>query len=329
MNMTPLFQQMGVLMIVMCVGYLLFKLDIVDVHTKRRMTKVLLYVTSPCLIIDSFCDNVVSPEAESLSHIMPRVFLVAIGMFAFLTLVSWPLARIIRARRDQTGLYMMATVFGNIGFIGFPVITAVCTALWGAGTDSVGLFYGAIFCCIFNVLVYTLGMFLIRWGRDDHEESFWKALSPKKLLTPGVIACTAGVIVFALKIRLPGVVTSTLNSLGALTGTLAMLLVGANLAEMPARELVTDVKSIVYTLIRQFALPLLAWLLIQWVIPMETMEETQLAIGTLVMVGMPVANMVALFATEYGGDEKLAARTIFLTTVVAMISIPCVIWICL
>ena len=46
------------------------------------------------------------------------------------------------------------------------------------------------------------------------------------------------------------------------------------------------------------------------------------------MACMPVANTTSLFATEYGGDEKLASEGIFLSTLFSLLSFPLIIWIC-
>lgn len=39
-----------------------------------------------------------------------------------------------------------------------------------------------------------------------------------------------------------------------------------------------------------------------------------------ILILMPVANTSVLFATEYGGDEKLAAKTVFITTVMSIVT---------
>lgn len=40
------------------------------------------------------------------------------------------------------------------------------------------------------------------------------------------------------------------------------------------------------------------------------------------MISMPVANSAVLFATEYDGDVSLAAKTVFMTTLLSVVTIP-------
>ena len=323
MDYAPLFSQMAILMLIIAAGFALGKFGFIDTHTKKQVTRVLLYVTSPCLVIDSFLDNVDKADSLGLFSMVPLAFLAAAAMFAALFALSFSLNALIRAPKDRRPLYTMMTMFGNIGFMGFPVITAVSAALWGKGTESVGLFYGAIFVSVFNILIYTLGVFLMTRGRAGSA-----GIDPKSLLSPGVLSCAAGLALFLLKVRLPQVIAGALDSIGGLTGTLAMLLVGVTLSEMSAREVPRDVRTIVYVLIRQTAVPLAVWIVMKLLLRGGG-ETERLRVITLVMAGMPVASLVGLFATEYGGDEALAGRGVFVSTVLSVLTIPLLLAICL
>jgi len=306
MSITVLLLQMIKLFILMCLGYLLYKVKIIDDHTRQHMTKVILYVTTPALIINSFVENMGTGNGSGLG----TLFIVAICLYALLPLVGVIFNFVLRVPKESRGMYMFMTVFSNVGFMGFPVVEA----LYG----SLGLFYAAVFNCIFNICVFTLGVVFMNSGNSVRE-----VINIKKLLNPGIAGCLIALIIPMLKIRIPDTIMEVIGSVGGLTSTLAMILVGASLASMNIREMFGDSRVYFYTIIRQFLLPLASWGLIKLFI-----KEEMLASITLIMVAMPVGNTAVLFATEYNKDEKLAARTIFLTTVTAMISIPFVMWVC-
>ena len=90
-----------------------------------------------------------------------------------------------------------------------------------------------------------------------------------------------------------------LSSVGGLTSPLAMIIVGASLAMMDIKEMFGDIKVYIYTIIRQIALPLLSWPVID-----RFIENDVVATVTLIMTAMPVANTAVLFATEYGCGER-------------------------
>lgn len=308
MSITVLLMQMIKLFVLMCIGYVLYKIDIIDDHTRAHLTKFVLFVTTPALIIHSFIENIGSVG----KGVLGGLFAIAFVMYVFLAVIAVIIALALRVEKRQQGMYMFMTVFANVGFMGFPVVESIY------GTQ--GVFYTAIFNCMFNLFVYTLGVFLVNYGQDG-ETDIRSMVSLKKILNPGVVCCLVSVIIFLVGIPVHPVVNELLGNVGGLTSTLAMLLVGSSLAVMNPRELFGDYRVYIYTIIKQIAIPFIMWPVIHAFI-----DDAMLSSVTLIMASMPVANSAVLFATEYGRDEKLACRTIFITTVASIASIPFVVF---
>ncbi len=322
MDIAVILEQLLRLFLVLCIGALLAKLDIVDQHTKQKLTKLMLYVTTPLMILDAFNDRlqmISNGETGGTSLHIGYLFAVSIGFYVVMILLGVLVTVLFRFPKDTRNLYTFMTVFGNVGFIGFPIALAVC--------GSEGLFYAAILNSVFNVLIYTVGVILITAGKEENSgenRSAWQRMQPKKLLlTPGVLCCAVAVLLFTLKIQLPSLLADTCDTLGGLTSPLAMIVVGANLAGMPLKNTLGNLRLNLYTLVRQLILPVLMWLVIRIVIPHETLASV-----LLLMAAMPIANMAALFATEYKSDEKLASQAIFVTTLCSLVSLPLIVWFC-
>lgn len=322
MDISVILEQLLRLFLVLCIGALLAKVDIIDQRTKQKLTKLMLYVTTPLMILDAFNDRLLMinrGETGGTSLHLGYIFAVSAGFYAVMILLSVLVTMLFRFPKDTRNLYVFMTVFGNVGFIGFPIALAVC--------GSEGLFYAAILNSVFNMLIYTVGVILITAGKADdsgESRSVWQRMQPQKLLlTPGVLCCAVAVLLFSLKIQLPSVLADTCDTLGGLTSPLAMLVVGANLAGSPLKSTLCNLRLNVYTLVRQLILPVLMWLGIRLVIPHEVLASV-----LLLMAAMPVANMAALFATEYHSDEKLASQAIFVTTLCSLFSLPLIVWFC-
>ena len=43
---------------------------------------------------------------------------------------------------------------------------------------------------------------------------------------------------------------------------------------------------------------------------------------------MPIANTSVLFATEYDGNEQLAAKSVFITTFLSVLTVPLMLTLC-
>lgn len=322
MDISVILEQLLRLFLVLCIGVVLAKLDIIDQHTKQKLTKLMLYVTTPLMILDAFNDRlqmIINDETGGTSLHVGYLFMVSVGFYLVMILLGIFVTMLFRFSKDTRNLYTFMTVFGNVGFMGFPIALAVC------GTE--GLFYAAILNSVFNVLIYTVGVVLISADKttvSNDKRSAWQRMQPKKLLlTPGVLCCAVAVLLFSLKIQLPALLADTCDTLGGLTSPLAMLVVGANLAGTPLKSTLSNRRLNLYALVRQFILPIPMWLMIRLVIPHETLASV-----LLLMAAMPIANMAALFATEYKSDEKLASQAIFVTTLCSLVSLPLIVWFC-
>ena len=144
-----------------------------------------------------------------------------------------------------------------------------------------------------------------------------------KLLTPGISVAVLALIIFFIDIDFPDVIVSPIASLGNITSPLAMLIIGSTLANMDIREVFNDVRVYVFVAIRFFVLPLALFPLLNLII-----KDSFLLQLTMIMLLMPVANTTVLYAKQYGSDENLAAKSIFISTLLSIVTIPLVAYIC-
>ncbi|MCQ2407069.1 MAG: AEC family transporter [Oscillospiraceae bacterium] len=319
MQIGIVFEQTLKLFLMIIVGYILARIELLDQHTKQKLTKILLSVTTPFMMIDAFSDRMKTLENEGSGSVsVGMLFLFSFLFYLALIVLSFILVYAMRTPKADRRIYLFMTIFGNVGFMGFPVVQAVY--------GGEGLFYAAILNSMFNIFVYTYGVVLMG-GASESGGSFasqFRSIPWKKLLlTPAVIGTAVGVLIFALRIHMPKVIESTCDTLGGLTSPLAMLLVGANLNGIQWKELFMNARLSVYVILRQIALPLLIWLFIKAVV-----KDPVLAPTLLLLACMPIANTTSLFATEYHGNEKLASKGIFLSTLFSLLSFPLIIWIC-
>lgn len=301
MDIKTLLTSMIELFIMILVGYFIYKVKIVDDHFTKKFTKLVLDITLPFMILAS----VLRLETrEALGDVMTAIIVAVALFFVVLPVIGFLLAKLIRAKKEQVGLYTFMNTYSNVGFMGFPVIEGLCGAI--------GLFYAAIFNLIFNLSIYTLGIWMMNKGREDAAK-----FDVKLLLSPGVILSALSIVIYFLNIKFPVVITDTIYSIGSITSPAAMLLIGCSLAKMDIKSVFSDIRIYPWTIIKQLIIPLLLWF------PLTLIIKNQLVLNvTYVLAAMPVANSAVLFATNYGGDTELAARTTFITTLFSLVTVP-------
>ena len=321
MHITVIIEQMGKLFLILCLGFALARIELLDQHTKQKLTKILLNVTTPLMMIDAFYDRMqmLGEQESDLGVSVGMLFVYSFAFYLILIVLSLILVAALHPPKDDKRLYIFMTIFGNVGFMGFPIVKSVY------GTE--GLFYAAIVNSVFNIFVYTFGVVLMGGAGESGSGSLAERIKQipwkKLLLTPAVIGTAVGILIFVSRIPLPGIIADTCGTLGDLTSPLAMLVVGANLSGMKIKDVLTNMRMNIYVLLRQIAMPFVFWLIISRFVTHPVLAPT-----LLLMSCMPVANTTALFATEYNGNEKLASQGIFLTTLFSLISFPLIIWIC-
>lgn len=305
MDIKVLINQLVQLFILMGVGYFLFKVKIMDADFNKKLTNFVLKVTLPCTIIASVFN---SSSDRDYSKVYVS-FIVAIVMYFGLPVIGMLLAKIIRCKPENTGLYMFMTVYTNASFMGFPVIESVL--------GSEALLYAAIFCMIFNITCFSIGVKEINYP----EKSDKKMKVADILLHPGVFSAVIALVLYFINPSLPDIITGPISSVGRLTSSLAMILMGASLAKIPVKSVFDEFRPYVFILIRQVILPILIWPLLRMCI-----KDDMVLVVTLILLAMPIANMAVMFAIEYDRDEGLAAKNVFLSTLLSIGSLPLVLY---
>lgn len=303
MDIQVILMQMIQLFLVIALGYFLFKIKLLDVDLNKKLTTLLLSVTTPAMIVSSVLSTTVT---QGLNDIL-FVFAVGFAIYLIMPVLGFFVVKVLRIPLPQQGLYIFMTVFSNIGFMGFPVMKAIF------GNEAV--FFTAIFNMIFNLFVFTAGIMIMNYGTGQKVK-----LDPRNLLSPGVIASLVALLIYFTGIKLPNVLSSTVTMIGDITTPMAMLLIGSTLANIPLKEVFSELRIYPYTIIKQIIVPIIAYPILNMFI------GDPLILGiTLIMISMPVANSAVLFATEYEGDVSLAAKTVFMTTLLSVVTIPLIV----
>lgn len=306
MDIMVLVNQLIQLFLLMGLGYFIYKIKIMDADFNKKLTNFVLKVTMPCMIIASVFDV---SEDRDFSKIY-ITFAVAIVMYLVLPVVGIAVAKIIRCKPENTGIYVFMTIYSNISFMGFPVVESLL------GTQA--LFYAAIFCLIFNITCFSIGVKVI-----NHPQKAGSKTSAKDVfLHPGVWSALFAIVIYFINPTIPQVIAGPITSVGKLTSSLAMILMGAALAKVPAKQVINEVRPYVFLVIKQVIIPILVWPLLKLLIK----DPTILGV-TIINLTLPIANMVVMFAIEYDRNEELAAKNVFLSTLASIVLMPLVLYV--
>lgn len=298
MDITVVINQMLGLFLILTLGFLASKGKIASSEFGTQLSNFILSVTLPCLMIASVATM---PEDADRKDVL-LIFVVAILFYVIMPVVAYGITRILMVKKEERNLYMYMTIWSNVGYMGFPIIASI----FGEGA----IFYATIFNLIAHVSNFTLGIMLMSTEGK-------KALHLKSLLSPGMIASIIAVIMFAANLRLPIMLNDTIKTVGSTTTTLAMVVIGIALANIPIKSVFTEIRLHPYVIIKQILLPLFAWAVLKNII----INPYLLGI-VIVIIAMPVGTSAVLFANRYENNVVLATKGVFITTLASIVTIP-------
>lgn len=293
--------QIFILVLLIAAGYVAVVSKIVDPRATRGLSGLLINITLPALIIASM-QVPFTPERL----IGAETLLLATGaLFTLSFAIAWAVSKAMRVPAAEEGVFQFAIVFGNVGFMGFPVALALF------GEES--LFYVAIFNLAFNILVFSVGIAMLTGGRGER-------FNPRLLANSGIAASVVGLALFLGSVEIPSPFIDSIELLGGVTTPLAMIIVGAMLATFPAREMVGNWRIWVTSAILLLAVPVIYCWLFSPVFPDPLVNGVMIT-----MAAMPAAANTVIFAEQYGADSKLASQIVFVSTIGSLVTIPLIV----
>lgn len=296
-----LLEQMGVLFIFMILGYVCGKKQVLPDESAKSISWIVVNIANPALILSAG----ISENRTIRGMLLLETFGIAVLVFLFLILISIALPRIFRVPKEDAGVFRVMTIFSNIGFMGFPVISAIY------GADA--LMYASLFLFPYNILIYTYGILAMKKtpGREK--------IQLKKVLNVGVLACILSVILYLSDISAPAVIKTTITYLSQLTAPLSMMVIGQSMIHIQWKTLFTDIRLLLFSAVKLLVIPVIGILLLKPVLS----DKTILGV-CLIMLATPVGSMTAMLAQQYDGNYEMASKGVALTTLLSVVTIPLV-----
>lgn len=298
MNFFDTLTQMLALFLMVIIGFGCSKLKYMDNDFNRKLSALVINVTAPFLVLSSVMGDVL-PRSEDI----PPVMIAGIASYALLFVLAFIITRFICDDPASVGSYRFMLIFGNINFIGFPVLDA----LFG----SQAIFYAAVVTIPFNLLIFLLGVPLITSGSGK------VTFRLRTVFSPYLLATYLTIVIVILQARMPKEIAEACHLVGSMTVPAALLIIGATLANIPVLQMLGNFRMYLLTLIKLLLIPGLFFLLYS-VSPLEKKYADVLVI----LFGMPVASIGTMLCLKNNIDAKTMSEGTFLTSALSVISIP-------
>ena len=298
-NFFAVFQQVLILFLLIMMGFIFNKTGKLSKSSCKHISDIVVTFVTPCVIIKSFI--------RDYEPSMMKMLCLALGLSVILHLIMIAVSKMVMRYPDESKRRIMtfAAVFSNAGFIGLPLQEALL------GAD--GVFYGAAYVVVFNIVLWSFGVVEMSGDRS--------MVTPRKLLvSPGIVGVVVGVILFAFSVKVPVVIGSAIDYVASLNVPLPMFVVGYYLAEADLLQALKDKSMYFCMALRLVIYPLGAILLLK----LLNIDST-LAIALAVAVSSPVAATTSMFSEKFAGNTDLSVKLVAVSTLVSVLTMPCMI----
>lgn len=317
LDFTGFFYMVITMFIVLIVGFVLGKIRVIDESASKSLSKLILTVAQPALIIGS-----ITSKSYSIENL--KLALLGVGFSLLLHCVMALVARLLCIwikDFDQKKITEFAMVFGNTGFLGIPLFTVLF--------PENGAFVSSFFIVGFNILLWIIGLGIIARGREDI-----KLTAKKIFINKGTVASLIGFVIFLIPaipacsgFVLPTFISSAINYISGLCTPISMLLAGALIARKSIKTIFSNIKIYYLMGLRLILLPIIFCFLFKivglsdfWVIFLT------------VALGLPSATSTITFAEVYETSPEYAAQCVGASTLFSIATMPCIVllakWIC-
>lgn len=300
MEFTTTAVNMLVMMAYAIPGYIFIKRKAFGAEAIPAFAKILLFVCQPCLTIYSFNSVTYTPE---LWKQMAIFFLVSL----IFQLIAMLILFLIFRRKYEDASYRVCTVasvLGNVGFIGVPLLQALLPDYPGA------IAFSAVFIVSMNIISWTFGLAILTGEK--------KYISIKKmLLNPAMVGVMIALPLFFTGIKLPSVIDNAVTILGKMTTPMSMLILGMRLSLVDIKKLFKNSRVYITALVKLLIFPLMA-IGISYILPFESYINASFAI----LCCCPTASVVLSMSELYTSDKEPAANMILTSNIFCVITIP-------
>ena len=283
-------------------GFICCKTKIAKADHLSTLSAILVYVCSPCMVVNSFM------QIERTPRMLGQIMLFFVVSLAIQTVLTFILYGIFRKKFHDVKYRMLTVSFGlgNAGFFGIPIIKALLP-----GHPEV-----ACFACVYivgmNMLTFTIGAYCLTGDK--------KRMTLKKaFLNPPFISLLVALVLYAVNFSgiMPELLGGAIDLLNRTTTPLCMIILGIRLASVSFKKLFTRIYVYIICACKLLIFPF-ACLAIVYFLPLSPVFKAAM----FILGGTPCAAVMLNIAEMYDGETELAANCVLLSTLLCVFTIP-------
>lgn len=297
-------KQIVIMFILMGIGFLCRSTNLMHDQTNKELTKILLYVVSPCIIINSFLQPVTTTLLKGfLFGLIATTVVFSLSIIVAKLIFSLSVFK----KNPEVQAMKFAATYSNGGFMGIPLVQVMM--------GKAGTFFSVPYLLIYNIFLWSHGVGIFEKGEPRIISDQIRTI----LFNPNIIATIIGFIIFVIGIPMPDIITTPISDIVAVNTPLSMIVIGANLGGL-SKDMVKDKNIWFICLLRNILFPLMIIFALR-LIPMT--DTAYLAI--VIMASCPIAGLIVMLSLMNNQPLEFPSQALCLSTLLSVLTLPMVI----
>ncbi len=294
------FEAIAPIFLLMLTGYFLRAVRLTDKQGFDTINKFVFNVFLPVLLFY----NIYKTETAEVFDVKLIIFTITFVLIVFL--LGYPAVFVLSNDNSKRGVMLQGFFRANYAILGIPLVDYICR---GSSSGLASLMV-AIVVPLFNVLA----VFALERFKDGQEKLNIGKLMRGFISNPLIIGCIIGFVFFILGIKLPYVAEKAVKDISSVATPLAIIALGAGFEFSSLKGCVKDVAIVVaarLVIVPLIVLPIAVWL---------GFSGEALAC-LMVIFGAPIAVSSFSMSQQMGGNEKLSAQVIVISSVLCLLTL--------
>ena len=306
-----MYAQFFMLFAMIFTGFFLKRIKIIKEDFMPGLNKLVLSFTFPCMVL--YNTGTLNIDKALIGDV-GIAFVIMLLLFVVYSLVAKLYIRIRKFPKHQHCVLETAMVSPNNGFMGFPI------ALMFFG--QMGTLFMAVHNIIYNLYLFSYGTMIIEGTEKTENFKTHLKVLLKACVNPIVICVVIGGFIGFFSVPLDNIVGDYIKLMGSMATPLAMISIGATLAKHNILDMFKDHMVWESSVMKNLAMPIIT-LALMYFLPINPDIKSIAVLAS----AMPMGATTAIIVTENNKDAKLAGNILFFTTLLAMATMPMMIWI--
>jgi malate permease and related proteins len=262
--------------------------------------RLVYYMAIPALIF-----NAISKASLKTQFNVAVLFITLLSVLAVFA-VAWSVGVLWRIKRKELGTFIQSSIHGNLGYIGLAVSYY--------SLDHDGFVRASIIAGFVMILQNLLAVIALQVNADNVSISKNKRNILRRILVnPVIISALAGILFSATGLRLPLVISRSLDILSELALPMALILIGASLSFKLIRLKIFRIFS--SSFLKLILLPCLGFIFYR-VFAIDLKDY----LPALILLASPTATITYVMAGEMNGDTDFAVAALSTCTMLSAVT---------